>query len=146
MLVPFAWGVSCFLGEDFRESGWRREAGKGSYLRYFQFGTLAHKTLGFLDAIARDELIEGAVVGGVDELRQISSIHRKRSHQVNQLEVRIEVRLLRLHPLLQFTGFLRLLAGSVRLLFVRLFRTYQIVPRVFAEKNLLDAIAEEESQ
>ena len=76
MLVPFTWSVPCFFREDFCERGWRREAGKGSYLRYFQFGTLAHEALGFLNAETVGELIERTAIGIVNELTKIRSVHR----------------------------------------------------------------------
>ena len=62
---------------------------------------LLHHPFRFFNTIAVDKLVEGTAIGIIDELTQIGSIQRQHTPYIHQLELRMKVGLLLLHPLLE---------------------------------------------
>ena len=59
---------------------------------------LGHEALRFFDAVVGDELVEIAAILGIDELAQVGSVERQHLAQIQQTELRIQLRFVRLHP------------------------------------------------
>ena len=97
-LAPFAGTDTCFAGESVAENFLGREATSGGNFLDFEVGLLGHESFGFLDAVAVDELIEGAAELITEEAREVGAVHGQDSTEVHELEIRVEVGLGLTHP------------------------------------------------